>query len=112
LWATLVSGNQWMNYVGRLAFPIFAFLIAEGYSHTSNVKKYADPAHGVTLTVMQQDGTLTLTQSNTCRPDAAQQEGYHIGLLSIRRIAQQYGGTAETALEDGIFTITVTFSEF
>ncbi len=41
LWATLVSGNQWMNYVGRLAFPIFAFLIAEGYSHTSNVKKYA-----------------------------------------------------------------------
>lgn len=29
-----------MNYIGRLAFPIFAFLIAEGYSHTSNLKKY------------------------------------------------------------------------
>ena len=26
--------------VGRIAFPIFAFLIVEGYCHTSNVKKY------------------------------------------------------------------------
>lgn len=28
------------NYVGRLAFPIFAFQISEGYSHTHNLKKY------------------------------------------------------------------------
>jgi hypothetical protein len=41
MWATVISGNQWMNCVGRLAFPIFAFMIAEGYSHTSNFKKYA-----------------------------------------------------------------------
>jgi len=27
--------------IGRLAFPIFAFLIAEGCIHTSNIKKYA-----------------------------------------------------------------------
>lgn len=26
--------------IGRLAFPIFLFLIIEGYTHTSNVKKY------------------------------------------------------------------------
>ena len=25
LWATLVPGNFWMTYLGRLAFPIFAF---------------------------------------------------------------------------------------
>ena len=31
---------SFMNYMGRLAFPIFAFLITEGYIHTSNFKKY------------------------------------------------------------------------
>lgn len=31
---------SFLNYLGRLAFPIFAFLITEGYSHTSNLKKY------------------------------------------------------------------------
>lgn len=40
LWATIVSGNDWMTYLGRLTFPIFAFQIAEGFIHTSNVKKY------------------------------------------------------------------------
>ena len=28
------------NYIGRLAFPIFAFQISEGYIHTKNIKKY------------------------------------------------------------------------
>lgn len=41
LWATVVPGNDWMNCVGRLAFPIFAFLIVEGYFHTRNLKNYA-----------------------------------------------------------------------
>lgn len=41
LWATIVPGNNWMTYVGRMAFPIFAFQIAEGYYYTSNFKKYA-----------------------------------------------------------------------
>ncbi len=40
MWATVVTGNMWMTYVGRLAFPIFAFMIVEGYFHTSNFKKY------------------------------------------------------------------------
>ncbi len=41
MWATVVSGQQWMTCVGRLAFPIFAFLIAEGYAHTHDKKAYA-----------------------------------------------------------------------
>ncbi len=40
LWATLIPGNDWLTCVGRMAFPIFAFLIVEGYFHTSDLKKY------------------------------------------------------------------------
>lgn len=36
----IFKGPSWFNYVGRLAFPIFAFQISEGYSHTRNVHKY------------------------------------------------------------------------
>jgi hypothetical protein len=41
IWATYMSFGNWMTYIGRMAFPIFAFQIAEGYLHTSNFKKYA-----------------------------------------------------------------------
>ena len=41
LWATLVPGSAWMTCVGRLAFPIFAFLIAEGARHTRSLRRYA-----------------------------------------------------------------------
>lgn len=40
LWATIVPGNDWLTCVGRLTFPIFAFLTVEGYFHTSSLKKY------------------------------------------------------------------------
>ncbi len=40
MWATIVPGSNWLTWIGRLAFPIFAFMIAEGYYYTSNVKKY------------------------------------------------------------------------
>lgn len=35
-----VAGYEWMTQIGRLAFPIFAFQITEGYLHTSSKKKY------------------------------------------------------------------------
>ncbi len=40
MWITVVRGNEWMTCLGRLALPIFAFLIVEGYVHTGNFKKY------------------------------------------------------------------------
>jgi len=40
LWATVVPGNDWLTCIGRIAFPIFAFLAVEGYFHTSSLKKY------------------------------------------------------------------------
>ena len=40
LWGTIIPGNDWLTCLGRLAFPIFAFMIVEGYFHTKNLKKY------------------------------------------------------------------------
>lgn len=40
-WATIIPGNNWMTYMGRLAFPIFAFQITEGFLHTSDRRQYA-----------------------------------------------------------------------
>ncbi len=40
IWATFMSFGDWMTYIGRMAFPIFAFQIAEGYTHTRNFRKY------------------------------------------------------------------------
>lgn len=40
LWAAVVPGNLWMTCVGRLAFPIFAFQLCEGYRHTGDFRRY------------------------------------------------------------------------
>ena len=40
LWATLLPAQDWLTCVGRLAFPIFAFMAVEGYFYTHSFKKY------------------------------------------------------------------------
>lgn len=40
LWGTIVSGNDWLTCIGRMTFPLYAFMIVEGYFHTGNFKKY------------------------------------------------------------------------
>lgn len=40
LWATVLSWDI-LTWLGRMAFPLFAFMLVEGYVHTRSVKKYA-----------------------------------------------------------------------
>lgn len=40
LWATLLPAEEWLTCIGRIAFPVFAFMIVEGYFHTHNLRRY------------------------------------------------------------------------
>lgn len=40
MWASVLPAYDVLTWVGRIAYPIFAFLLAEGFAHTRNVKKY------------------------------------------------------------------------
>lgn len=40
LWATVIPGNLWLTMIGRLAFPIFAFQVVEGFALTHDFKGY------------------------------------------------------------------------
>ena len=40
LWAMLFPAEEWLTCLGRIAFPIFAFMAAEGYVRTHNLRRY------------------------------------------------------------------------
>ncbi len=40
LWATVVPGWDWLTCVGRITFPVYAYLLVEGYFHTGDLGRY------------------------------------------------------------------------
>lgn len=75
----------------------------------SNIRKYADPEKNVTIAVSFENGTLLIHQTNTILPRKEQAESYGIGLNSIRRIAQMYGGSVTVEESKEQFRISIIF---
>ena len=79
---------------------------------SSNVHKYADPAQPVTLDIRIDTARLCIRQENAVSPDAGQNDSYMLGIHSIRRIAQNYGGQVSVRQNTEHFSISVTLSDF
>lgn len=78
----------------------------------TNVRKYAAPDCPVELRIGVEDGALVIAQRNAVGHVDAAAESYQLGLRSIRRIAQHYAGQVAVEQDEGIFSITITLSEF
>ena len=78
---------------------------------SSNARKYADPGHPVTLTIRTEDGNLEIRQTNGVLGVQAE-DSFQLGIPSIRRIAQHYGGSAVVQLDNETYSITIRLSQF
>ncbi len=78
----------------------------------SNIKKYACEDHPVYLLIQTEGDGITILQRNNIKKPSAQQESYRVGINSIRRIAQNYGGSAETQQNKNTFEIIIKLSNF
>jgi len=73
----------------------------------SNLRRYADPAQPVKITLFTRDKELALIVSNTVRPDA--KPGTGLGLQNCAQMLRLHGGRFEHSLSDGVFTAAAYF---
>lgn len=78
---------------------------------SSNVQKYADPHQPVYLHIGADKNGLRIRQTNRIVADAGQKDSYKLGIHSIRRIAQNYGGRVDIRQDAENFSITIVLSE-
>ena len=74
----------------------------------SNIRKYAEESAPVSLCAKEKDGRLCIVQSNACKQGTEDVESTKIGIASIRKITEQYGGTATVFYTEQNFSIEIT----
>ena len=79
------------------------------FNLSSNIIKYADPQHPVTLDLSFADGILTIKQQNSIS-DSPSLDSSKIGLKSIRLILKNYQGTLTTQSENHQFLICISMN--
>lgn len=77
----------------------------------SNIQKYADPSSPVELQIKIGSYGIIMKQKNAVLKREKQTESYQMGIYSIKRIAQNYGGGAVAEQQEDVFCITVTLSD-
>ena len=77
----------------------------------SNIEKYADEYAPVELMVGVTDDRLCIRQKNKKKKDAVYAESHQIGLLSIKSIAGNYGGSVVVKNEEETFEIQILLLE-
>lgn len=78
---------------------------------SSNVEKYADPDHEVTLQIYEENGYLILAQQNITGKHQEVVERHHIGLGNIRQIVGFYGGNVEITQNKEQFDIRIALTK-
>ena len=77
---------------------------------SSNIRKYADSKLPVNLVIDGEENMLEIRQSNMICILPSSEESHGIGLKSIRRIAENCGGSMEAGEREGTFFIKILFS--
>lgn len=76
----------------------------------SNVKKYADTAYPVKLTIFKKADFLVIVHTNHLRENTAEVESNGIGLENIQKIVEHYKGTMNVEQSSEFFRITLQIS--
>lgn len=74
----------------------------------SNVKKYANPEKTVFLKIYENENNLLIAQRNETKQNTSSVESNGIGLKSIRKIAENYGGSVKVLNSQQEFQIIIT----
>ncbi len=75
----------------------------------SNVEKYAEESEHVQLEISEKDECLVIKQENMIKSELQNVESRGIGITSIKRIVENYGGEVLVNKEDDRFTIEIIF---